>query len=357
MRVRPLVLVGLVAVLVLTGCSPTPEESPTPTASSVPTPSPTPTPEPIVAPDAAFDVTCADVADAVENLLGTSVGAVEDVLGVTSSPNWHPGPAQHMMQRAGGIGCSAGDAEQFDPDSAPADHWSIAIVPDAQALIDGAVERGAGDAGTEGVYCQEGSCIFTLRESDILLTGSVWSPGLAEGSGDGVRGAMAGLLASAADSVRDFEYGESKIAGVRCETLLTAEEVAEHLGTHTEIVDFTRLGGWGIPAEVYYVKDGGQYCMYAEGQDVYNDATFVSITTLPAGAWAFENLESGSAVEVAGADAALAGVDYYGQSILDVRVGLDWLRFATPAEQDDSAMIPLAEMAIEHFTRGRPAPQ
>jgi hypothetical protein len=314
-----------------------------------------------VAPDAAFDVTCADVADAVENLLGAPVGDAKDILGVTSSPNWHPGPAQHMMQRAGGIGCSAGDAERFDPDSAPADHWSIAITPDAQALIDGAVERGAGDAGTEGVYCQEGSCIFTLRESDILLTGSVWSSGLGEGSGDGVRGAMAGLLASAADSLRDFEYGESKIAGVRCETLLTAEEVTEHLGAHTEIVDYTRLGGWGVPAEVYFVKDGGQYCMYAEGQDVYNDATFVSITTLPAGAWAFENLESGSesgsAVEVAGADAALMGVDYYGQSVLDVRVGLDWLRFATPAEQDDSEMIPLAEMAIEHFTRGRPAPQ
>ncbi len=153
-----------------------------------------------------------------------------------------------MMQRAGGIGCSAGDAEQFDPDSAPADHWSIAIVPDAQALIDGAVERGAGDAGTEGVYCQEGSCIFTLRESDILLTGSVWSPGLAEGQWRLVF-AVRWLVCwrSAADSVRDFEYGESKIAGVRCETLLTAEEVAEHLGTHTEIVDFTRLGDGASP--------------------------------------------------------------------------------------------------------------
>ncbi|UPL19124.1 hypothetical protein [Microbacterium aurugineum] len=142
-----------------------------------------------------------------------------------------------------------------------------------------------------------------------------------------------------------------------CESLLTAEELTEQLGTPVEIVDHTRLGGWGVPAEVYYVNGGGRYCMYAEGQDVYNDATLLSFTTLPSGAWAFETLDGETPVTVAGADAALSGVDFYGRPVLDVRVGLDWLRFVTPEGSDASAMTPIAEMAIQHLTRGRPAPQ
>ncbi len=358
MRVRPLVVFSLVTVLILTGCAPTPEVSPSPSASS-PTPSPTPTPteEPIEAPEAAFDVTCADVNDVIADLLGGSVGGEKDVMGLTSAPNWYPGPAQHMMQRAGGIACSAGDPEKFDPESSPDAYWGIAIVPDAQRIIDGAAERGAGENGATGVRCYPSSCIIDLRDGEVLMSGSLRAPGITEADEGRVRAAIEGILASAASTLREVEVGPSEIAAARCESLLTAEEVAAELGTHVEITDFTMLGGWGIPAEVYYVKDGGQLCLYAEGLNIYEDATLVSLTTLPAGAWAFEELDGTSPEIVAGADAALSSVDFYGRSALDVRVGPDWMRFTFYDGRAAADMIPIATMAVEHLTRGRPSPQ
>lgn len=310
-----------------------------------------------MAPEVAFDVTCADVNVVVANLLGASVGREKDVVGLTSGPNWYPGPAQHMMQQAGGIACSAGDPDRFDSESTPESYWGIAVVPNAQRIIDGATERGAGGNVDIGIRCSPNSCTFNLRDGDVLLSGSLSSPALTSGDEDRVRAALEGLLASAASTLRDVEEGPSEISGVRCEALLTAEEVAAELGTHVEIVEFTKLGGWGIPAEVYYVTDGSQLCLYAEGQDVYNDATLVSLTTLPSGGWAFEELDGGSAVTIAGADAALTSVDFYGRSVLDVRVGADWLRFTTFEGQAAADMTSIATMAVEHLTRGRPAPQ
>ncbi|WP_141874012.1 hypothetical protein [Microbacterium saperdae] len=358
MRLRSLAVLGVVTVLLLTGCAPEVEVSPSPSASA-PSPSPTltPTEEPIVAPTAAFDVTCDDVNAVVAGLLGAPVGAEKDTLGLTSSPGWYPGPAQYMMQRAGGIACSAGDGETFDPDSSPDAYWEIAIVPDAQTIIDGAMKRQAGGNADLTLWCDEGLCVMTLREGDVLLTGTMTSPALVKGDEDRVRAAFEGILASAAGTLREFEYGPSEIAAVQCEALLTAEEVATLLGTHVEIVDFTKLGGWGIPAEVYFVNDGGRLCMYAEGLDVYNDATLITLTTLPSGAWAFEKLDGGTPVTVTGADAALKGVDFTGRSVLDVRVGLDWLRFSTADSAIAPSLVPVAEMAVEHLTRGRPAPQ
>lgn len=310
-----------------------------------------------MAPESAFDVTCADVNDVIANLLGASVGGEKDVIGLTSGPNWYPGPAQYMMQRAGGIACSAGDPERFDPESFPDAYWGIAIVPDAQRILDGAAERGAGDNGATGVRCSPSSCIIDLRDGDVLMSGSLWAPGITETDEGRVRAAIEGILASAASTLREVEVAPSEIAAARCESLLTAEEVAAELGRHVEITDFTMLGGWGIPAEVYYVKDGGQLCLYAEGMNIYEDATLVSLTTLPSGAWAFEEMDGGSPVTIAGADAALSSVDFYGRSVLDVRVGPDWLRFTFYDGRAASAMTPIATMAVEHLTRGRPSPQ
>ncbi|WEK61701.1 MAG: hypothetical protein P0Y60_02750 [Candidatus Microbacterium colombiense] len=262
-----------------------------------------------------------------------------------------------MMQRAGGIACSAGDLAASDPESSPETYWEVVILPDAQLIVDGADGRGAGGNTDLRFDCDSGSCIAVLRDGDVLLTASVNSPALAAGDADRVRQALEGVLASAVGTLREFDYGSSEIAAADCESLLTAEEVATQLDTHVEIVDFAQLGGWGIPAEAYFVNGGGRLCMYAEGPDVYNDATFIALTTLPSGAWAFETLAGETPATVVGADAALAGVDYYGRSVLDVRVGLDWLRFTAFESAPASSLTPVAEMAVEHLTRGIPAPQ
>lgn len=356
MRLRLLAPLGLATVLVMAGCTPAPDVSPSPSASA-PDPTPTPTEEPIVAPEAAFDVTCSDVNSAVAGVLGASVGGEKDVLGLTSTPIWYPGPAQYMMQQAGGIACSAGDPVQLDPNSTSPADWSIAVVPNAQAIIDGAAERGASDIPGDGIRCYTGSCTIELRDGDVLMTGSLRSSALVESDADRVREAMAGVLASAVATLRDFEPGQSKIAGARCETLLTAQEASEILGREVVIMDYTELGGWGTAAEIYFASEGAQYCMYATGPDPYGDPTLVALTTLPSGAWAFEKLDAGSPVSLTGADAALTGVDFYGRTVLDARVGADWLRFTVPVGEDASSVTSVAEATIEHLTRGRPAPQ
>ncbi|WEK61700.1 MAG: hypothetical protein P0Y60_02745 [Candidatus Microbacterium colombiense] len=99
MRLRPLALLAVVAVLMVTGCAPEAEVAPSPSPSAAsPTPTPTPTEEPIVAPTPAFDVTCDDVNAVMADLMGAAVGGEKDSLGLTSSPNWYPRP------------CSAHDA-------------------------------------------------------------------------------------------------------------------------------------------------------------------------------------------------------------------------------------------------------
>ncbi|KYK00187.1 hypothetical protein [Microbacterium sp. CH1] len=359
MHRRPrLLLVGLVAVLALAGCAPDakPTPEPTRTTAASPTPTPTPTEEPIVAPDAAFDVTCADVAAVVEGLGLPAVGA-QEVLALTSSPSWYPGPAQHMMQRVGGVACSAGDQEAHDPDIMPQESWEVFLVPGAQAIVDGVTARFEDAPWTEEAWCDEGRCVAMLRDGDVLLSAALTSPSLTAGDTDRVRGALVELLGPASATARSVEPASSEILGIACDDLLTAQELGEQLGKHVESVDHSQLGGWGVPAEVYYVRSGAQYCMYAEGQDVYNDETFLTINTLPAGAWAFQGLADGTPVPVDGADEASFRTDYYGRSALDVRVGSDWIRFTMFDGGTAETLAPIASMAVEHLERGRSASQ
>jgi hypothetical protein len=308
-----------------------------------------------VAPEAAFDVTCAGVEAVVNGLIGEPAGVTQPTLGLTSSPNWYPGPAQHMMQRAGGIACSAGDGERRE--STPGPHWEVVLLPNAPALIDGAVRRGAGEfAEGDLVTCDGGGCRFVLRDGEVLLSGSITVPVFSEADGPRVDQALRPLLAQALRSLREVDRAPSEIMDIACERLLTAQELSDTLGTPLQIIDSSELGGWGIAAEVYVVSEGATYCMYAEGPDLYQDPTRLIITTLPGGAWAFESLEDGTPVVVEGADAALAGTDYYGSSVLDVRVGLDWIRFTT-YDGGGTDLVSIATMAVEHFTQGRPAPQ
>ena len=130
MRLRSLLVLGTAALLLVSGCAP--EPTPKPTASPSESATPTPTPDPIVEPDAAFDVTCDDVAVEMAALVGEPSTPVEPVMSAISTPGWLPGPGQYMFQRAGGIACSAGDDGR---------HWEVTIVPDAPTVIAGAEER------------------------------------------------------------------------------------------------------------------------------------------------------------------------------------------------------------------------
>ena len=131
MRPRALLALGAVAVLLLSGCAPEPDVKPTGTPSAAVTPAPTDAAT--QAPTPAFEVDCADVAEAMSSAGGEAGGDVAEVLGVWSSPSWYPGPAQHMFQRAGGIACSAGTAEH---------NWEVTILPGAKETVAGAQPRG-----------------------------------------------------------------------------------------------------------------------------------------------------------------------------------------------------------------------
>ncbi|WP_101847735.1 hypothetical protein [Zhihengliuella sp. ISTPL4] len=359
MHRRPrLLLVGLVAVLALAGCAPDakPTPEPTRTTAASPTPTPTPTEEPIVAPDAAFAVTCADVAAAVESL-GVQAADVQDAMALASAPNWYPGPAQYMMHRAGGIACASSDRESYESDSPPSDAWEVFLVPGAGRILDGVTAKLDGHPLAEAVRCDEGRCSAMLLDGDTLLNASFTSPSLGADDGDRVHGRLLELLSSASASARPVELASSEIFGIPCENLLTAQEISSRLGTHVEIVEASAMGGWGIPAEVYFVSGGGQYCDYAAGQNVYTDEKYLNFSTLPAGAWAYQGLAAGADVAVEGADEASFRTDYYGRSALDVRVGTDWIRFTMYNGEAAETMAPIAAMAIEHLVRGRPAPQ
>lgn len=345
MRRRSLPLFGAVALLVLSGCAPAPEpiRTPTPTASASVEPSPTP--EPVVEPDASFDVTCDDVAAALADVIGAPSTPMRPVMSVVSTMNWIPGPAQYMFQRAGGIACSAGDAEAF---------WEVTLVPGAEAVIAGATER-QGYWG-EQARCEEGGyCTFEFPDGEVLLSASIHDPALTAADASSIEAALRGLLADAARSVRDIDYGDSDVVGARCERFITTAELSELLGT--EVEEFTDFGGWGIPAEVYNVVNGSAHCLYTSPGSGYEVYTFLQITMLPAGAWAFER-QQGDAVAIDGADAAIASTGAHGERILDVRVGPDWIRFTTfdaGSGAADPALI--ATKVVRNFTIGHIAPQ
>lgn len=348
MRLRSLLVLGTAALLLVSGCTPEPVPTPRPTASpSVsPTPTPTPTDEPIVAPETAFDVTCDDVATVMRDLLGEPTTPVEPVLSTVSTMSWIPGPGQHMFQRAGGIACSAG--EQGDR------AWEVVLVPGAATVIAGAAERG-GYYGEQS-RCENGYCVLEFPDGDVLLSATVHAPGLGTTDLGRVDEALRQLLATASASVRDVEYVDSEVVGAPCERFLTPEQVNERLGVSDASL-FTDFGGWGIPAEVYEYVNGSRICLFRSSAG-FDAPSYVMVTTLPAGAWAFEETE-GAPASVDGADAAKSSVGEYGESILDVRVGVDWIRLTTYDDNGSGAAdpTPLAAAVVRNLTVGQTAPQ
>lgn len=343
MRHRPLLALAAVTVLLLSGCAPEPEptETSTPSASA----SPTPTSDPIVAPTPAFDVSCTDVAAEMTAATGEPAGEVAEVLGVWSAPSWYPGPAQHMFQRAGGIACSSGTSER---------NWEVSVAPGATALIEGAESRG-GYAGEEARCEVGGYCFFQVVEGEVLVSGAVVDPALGPDDAPAIKEGLRRIGAAAAASLREVVVPESAIAGVECSRFLTDVEFGEQLGTEVHVID--GFGGWSIPAEVYQTVNGSRICYYASGDDEYSAQGYLMLTTLPGGAWAFERIEGEKPVEVAGADAALTGVDEQGRTVLDVRVGTDWLRLITFQGSGISDLAPLASTIVENFGVGRPGGQ
>ncbi|MEV7800299.1 hypothetical protein AB0O14_14485 [Microbacterium foliorum] len=347
MRLRSLIVLGTAALLLVSGCTaePTPKPTGSPSASASATPTATPTPEAVVEPETAFDVSCDDVAATMAELLGEPVTPVEPVLSLVSAMGWLPGPGQHMFQRAGGIACSTGDTERS---------WEVTIVPDAQAVIAGATER-EGFWG-EGAGCEDGRCGFELPDGDVLLSATVVDPDLGAGDTARIEEALRGIAASAASSTREVEYVDSEIVGAPCERFVTPEQVNAAFGV-SDAALFSDFGGWGIPAEVYEVVNGSRICYFKSAGSEYEGSSYLMLTTLPAGAWAFEKRD-GDPVEVEGADAAKASTGEHGENILDVRVGLDWIRMVTfdnGAGAADPA--PLAETVARNLTVGHTAPE
>jgi hypothetical protein len=328
-----------------TACAPAPQ--PEPTASVVPptaSATPTPTPEPIVEPEAAFDVTCADVTAEMTTLVGSPAGVVDETLSLVSSAGWYPGPAQHMFQRAGGIACSTGDSDRS---------WEVTIVPGAQTVTAGAASRN-GFSGEEA-RCDMGRCFVQILDGEILVSSTIIDPALTAEDTQRIEQGLRSLAASAASTLRDVELPESDIVGAECARLLTAEELAAQVGGEAFLI--TTFGGWGIPSEVYQVVNGSRLCYYSSGADVYESQGYLTITTLPGGAWAFEQLTQGSTVAIEGADAAIAGFDEFDQPVLDLRVGPDWIRLTTYEGAGISDLTPIAQQIVQNFTVGRPAPQ
>lgn len=343
MRRRSLLILGAVALLLVSGCAPEPE--PTPTVSPSPSSSPTPTADPIVEPTPAFDVTCEQVAAEMTSLVGAPSGDVAETLSLVSAPNWYPGPAIHSFQRPGGIACSTGDDDRS---------WEITILPGAGAVTEGAASRG-GYFGEEARCEDSGMCFFQLIEGDVLVSGLVVDEALAPADAPRIEEGLRRLGASAASSLRTVELAPSDIVGVECTRFLTADEIGASVDSEAFLID--SFGGWGIPSEVYQIVNGSRICYYAAGENEYESQGYLTITTLPGGAWAFERIEGGTAVDIEGADAALTGIDEFERPVLDVRVGPDWIRLTTFEGSGIDDLAPLAEQIVQNFTVGGPAPQ
>lgn len=346
MRPLSLLALGAAALLLVAGCTAEPTSEPTPSVSPSASSTPTPTPEPIVDPESAFDVTCDDVGAEMAALVGEPSTPVEPVLSVVSTMGWIPGPAQHMFQRAGGIACSAG--AEFDR------FWEVVLVPGADAIIAGASER-QGYWG-EQASCEGGRCYFEFPDGEVLLSATVTHPDLGTGDTAPLEEAMRRLVASAAASIHEVEYVASEIVGAPCESFVTEQEV-KTLFDAPDAMLYNDFGGWGIPAEVYEYVNGSRICYYRSSAGEYEGASYLMLTTLPAGAWAFEKLDA-APVQIDGADAAKASSGEHGENILDLRVGLDWIRLVT---YDNGAGVadpaPVGAVVVRNLTIGHTAPE
>lgn len=344
MRLRSVLVLGAAALLLLTACAPEAAPAPTPTRSPSTTPTPTPTPETIVEPDAAFDVSCDDVAAEMTALVGEPSTLVEPAMSIVSAPSWLPGPAQYMFSRAAGVACSAGDATR---------DWEVTLAPGADSLIAGANERGA--YWNETVSCAEGSCYVEIRDGDVVLSAAIHDPAVHAGDGNRVGEALHRLAAAAAGSIREVDHVASELVGLPCERYITVEAAQEIVGE--EVTLTTRFEGWSIAAEVYEVVNGSRHCQYSSSGGGYDAEIYLMITSLPAGAWAFEK-EAGTDVAVDGADAAKTSTGEHGVRYLDLRLGPDWIRLAS-YDDGTAATDPMtyAPTVIRNLSVGMTAPQ
>lgn len=348
MRLRALLVTGLAAVVLLSGCSASPEPKPEPTAS--PSASATPTAEPVVEPEAAFDVTCDDIAAEVSALVGEPEGPVQGRLSLWGSPAWYPGPAQYMFQRPGGIACSS--------DGGDAAGWEITIIPGARLAVDGLVEHGYTDNVTG---CDGGICHVMAREGDVLVSGTIRGSSLSAADTARVDAAMLRLAGLASETQRDIEFSESELAGTTCLQLLRPEELSQAWGVHAELQIGLDFGGWGVPAHIYEIIDEAPLCYYSSAAGDYEADPYLTITGLPGGAWAFDLIEGRTPVEVPGTDAAMSGTDDmlpHARPYLDLLVGSDWIRLTTYDEGAGSRdLTAIAPQIAEYLSKGRPAPQ
>lgn len=350
MRPRLMLVFGVIAALAVTGCSASPIPEPTEAGPSPsPSASPSPTEEPIVEPEIAFDVTCADVAAGMSDLVAVRDAPVREILSTVSAPNWYPGPAQYMFPRSGGVVCSQDDGEQL--------LWEIAIIPNAQFAVDGLVEQGYEPFS----YCDAGGCQAILREGDVLVSGSVSDPSLTAADAERVNEALRRLAIKAVASQREVEMQASDLAGVGCERLLTAEELSQAWEIRAEMETGFSFGGWGVPAHTYLVVGEAPLCYYSSAAGSYEADPYLTITGLPAGAWAFDLIEGRTPVVVPGVDRALSGVEGsppFSRQYLDLLVGADWIRLTTYDDGDGSHdLMAIAPQVVEHLATGRPAPQ
>ena len=313
-------LLGVVLVATA-GCTPTPSE-PTPDAdtTATATPTPTATPEPVWAPEASFDLPCDDVVFAMTDLFGIPQAPVTQHLWLKESPSWYPGPAQYMFSRAGGRVCAYDDGETS---------WQITAVTGAQEILDDLAANGYPDW-DQSSQCTEGRCAIVVRDGEVLAEATIIAPEVTEADLDPVRTTIAALAARAAASTEPVEIVPSPIAGVECEQLLAPEALAEAWDVPARLEkDF---GGWGIPASVYWNRDGARACSYLEKPGEYEGEYYLTLTTLPAGRWASELQTGRSAIDIEGTDAAFVGQDGYYEALqfIDVVVGDDWIRVSGP---------------------------
>ncbi|MGM7698646.1 hypothetical protein [Microbacterium sp. A84] len=321
---RPAAIMTTALLLtLLAGCTGQPTPTPEPTVSTAPSPSPSATEDPLPgsAPVSAFDVDCDQVAAAMDKFVGFGADGVKERIALASAPGWYAGPAEFMTQRAGGTVCAFDAVPSAD---GAQDSWHVMIVPGAQAIVDAVVAAGYDEMPSE---CYDGACVLMAREGDALLVGEVSAPALTPDDTMGARVFAQSWVDKAAASQQEegYEVAHSAIAGAECDQLLSVEQLGALWGVPAHLGG--RFGGWGVPAEVYHVVNGGALCLYTD-EGGYESEQYLLLTDLPGGVWAFDILEGRTAITVAGADAAYSGTDEAASPspIVDILVGDDWIR-------------------------------
>lgn len=343
-RALTAVVAGAALIALLAGC--TEDSGPPPTTAS-PSASPSPSPPTssevpaVTEPIGVFDIECADVASAVDEVVGFGADGVKERMGLMAAPNWYPGPAEFMMQRAGAMVC-AYDGERHEDGSG--DSWEIVIVPHAQRMINALISTGYSEVPSE---CFETSCTLMARAGDALLVGSITGASI---TSDDTGGAQAlaqtwAENASASQQEEEFVVAPSVLAGAGCEQLLTVAQLGAIAGTTVDITD--HFGGWSVESEIYTAVNGGAICVYRpQGGGEYEES-YLQLTDLPGGAWAFDRIEGRTPIEIAGADKAYFGNGdgLFPRPSVDILVGDDWIRLTG---SESSTLDAVAEAVATH---------